>query len=89
MKFSINHCIPKYDGPARAVISVTVNELAEGEKFEPKAFEEIAKEVYDGEKPLLEHAYFFGHQHFRTIVEFYYEGSKISVTLFPCVTDNF
>lgn len=88
MKLAIDPTILKSDGPARAEISVTVKDLADGETFDRETMSVVAKNLYNQEKWHLCHMYMFGHQTFETIFKFVYSDKEIRITLFPCYTDN-
>lgn len=89
MKLVVDPIMPKSDGPARVEISVNVNELEEGENFDKETMKAIANQLYENEKWHLEHMDMFGHQTFKTIFHFSYNEKSISVSRYPCYTDNF
>lgn len=88
MKVSYSAIIEKYDGPARAVISAEVLEMGEGETFNEETMMDVAECDYKTVAGHLRYADFFGHRVFTCIFNFAYRDKEISVSKYPCVTEN-
>ena len=87
MKYSVGPFV-KTLGPATATSEVRVIDLNEGEKFDDTTIKFIGKKIIEDNQFHFDIMDFEGHQTFKVVLNFVYEGTVAAFTAFPIYTKN-
>ena len=88
MKYTVGPFVKTF-GPATATADVQVIELAEGEQFDSSALEFIGKKIIEDNQFHFDIMDFNGHETFKLVLNFVYEGNLAVFSAFPIYTKNF
>ena len=88
MKYTVGPFVKTF-GPATATADVQVIELAEGEQFDDDTIKFVGKKIIEDNQFFFDIMDFNGHQTFKLVLNFVYEGNLAVFTAAPIYTKNF
>lgn len=79
----------KSQSPATATATVNVVGLEENEKFDVETLEKVTRYLLKLNEPLFAIMDFHGHQTFKVIFNYEFDGNVIPMAVFPVYTKNY